>query len=337
MTPAELTAIVEAAWRAETVANFPPPTAGQGPRDRVYASGFRDCTRAMALDLLHPEDATDFGEDGMERMLRGRERERSVSIRLVRAGERSNPPFRVANQEDRFVITDLGREIISGRIDGRLFFEHDRSLRPVFEIKSGQAVANVRTLEDLDAGKWTRHYADQLLLYCYAQGEPLGMLVLDQPGGVRLITLALEDHIERVQHRLDQARRAVAVRFDGAPLPDYHPSPSVCGRCPHNGRSCAPPILGTGMQIIDDPELEAALEERDASAEAAAAHAKADRRVKERLRGIPRAMCGAFVSEGHWQRRSVLELPEEIRRKYTTQRDEGAFVLEITRIEPREE
>jgi hypothetical protein len=132
-----------------------------------------------------------------------------------------------------------GELLIVGKMDGRLKFADGAT--PIFEVKSGDAVRHVDSLDDLDRSPWTAHHVDQLLAYLLADEEEWGLLILDKPEGPTFLRVNLFDHLERAESFLRDARTAIDARFDRAPLPAYTQDASECRRCPHLGKSCAPP------------------------------------------------------------------------------------------------
>lgn len=306
---------------------------GRTPRDYVWASGSRDCWRQMALDLMHPEDGPEWTPDQLERFQRGNEREHSVIARLHQIGPRCSPPFQVIGGQERFEIRDRdGTLLIVGKIDGRMEFqaEHLRTVAgkrfaPIFEVKSGQSYAYIETVEDLDNSPWTRRAADQLLAYAYAKSEPDVLLVVDRPRMPLFLTLHLEDHLAKVERFLQGARAAVDARR-GGPLPPFTENTAVCRRCDHFGKTCAPPVdYGTGLQVVTDERLIQAAETIAKHGEVAKDVARAEKELKEALRGVPQAICGPLLITGKPQAKTTLELPDELREKYTKKDPEGSW------------
>jgi hypothetical protein len=298
---------------------------GRTPRDYMWASGSRDCVRQMALDLMHPEDAPEWTPDQLERFQRGVEREHSVIARLHQIGPRCSPPFAVIGGQERFEIRDRDNTLlIVGKIDGRIQF--DRKLAPIFEVKSGQSYANVETVEDLDASPWTRRGADQLLAYAFAKSEPEVLLVVDRPKLPLFLTLRLEDHLAKVERFLQGARAAVDARHGSGPLPPFTGNTAICRRCDHFGRTCAPPVnFGEGLQVVTDERLIQAAEVVAKNRDTAKECERAEKELKDGLRGIPQALVGPLLVTGKPQAKTTLELPEELRLKYTKKDPEGGW------------
>lgn len=350
MTPTEAaqagTEALAAAWTAFTRAHFTPPEDAE-PREHCWASGFKDCTRRLALDLAHPEIGRDFPDPAMEAMLRGREREASVDARLRQLAARSAPRFEVVEGQARFQIRGRsaagggadGRVIVTGKIDGRLAWRDGplAGSRPIFECKSGRAIERCETLADLDRGAWTRSYADQLLLYLFARGEPWGLLILDRPQGPVFLPLALEEHLERVERRLQQAETAVACRLDGAPLPPYHQDPSECRRCPHLGKTCSPPLAGgQGLKALSDPSLIECAAIVAGNREAVKEYEAAKKRLGAAVRGNPQVLAGEYLVTGKWGRSSRYEFPPEVEARrseeanaYRVEDPQGKWFMEV--------
>lgn len=289
---------IEEAWSRYTASKFDQSGADDHtpPRGHVWASGIRRCGRRMALDLLYPGDAWgELDQGGMRRMLRGRHIEEHYYLpTLFHVGAWSDPPFTVIHGQKSFAIRDLGKKIMTGRIDGRLEIHGQR---PVFEIKSGAAVQNIRCFEDFAKSRWTESMPDQLLSYLYEFSEPWGFFILDTPAGPRFIYVPLEENLERVQGVLSRSRAAVEA-VEGGELPPHIEDSHACGGCPHLGRNCAPPLFDGGLKVLDDPLLERALHARDSHAEGHRLWSAADKAIKKRLRGVDQVMCGPFYITG---------------------------------------
>lgn len=321
-------AALEEAWRQHLVSTS---SQTRMARTYVYASGRRSCVRRMALDMMHPEDDSTPAPDALERMQIGREREASIVARLMQIGPRCAPPFEVVEGQRPFQIRDRdGVDLIHGKIDGRLQF--DKTTRPVFEVKWGESFRHVETLEDLDRSPWTRHALDQLLSYLLAESEPWGFFILGRPGVPLFLRVELEEHLDRAERFLVDARRAVDAATGGA-LPEYTTSPAECRRCPHLGKACAPPLdFGEGVKVIDDPELIELAERREATAEAAQEYAKADKRLKESLRGVESGLLGPFGISGKWRPGTKYDVPKDVKEQFKRVEEHGSFIVEIERV-----
>jgi hypothetical protein len=330
LTPDPIAALM-AAWEGELRAKD--QIGEPGPRDRVYASGRRSCLRAMALDLLHPGDRGLLTADALERMRRGTEREAAIVARLMQVGPRCATPFEVIEGQKRFEIRDRdGTLLIAGKVDGRLKFATKD--RPVFEVKSGETFQRATCLEDLDYSPWTRHALDQLLSYLLSQGEPWGFFIIDRPAVPLFLRVNLEEHLTRAEAFLRDARTAIDARFGRVGMPAFTQDRAECRRCDHFRKSCTPPAdYGPGVQVITDERLITLAEIRDRNRAAAKEYEHADKELKGALRGVEEGLLGDFLIRGRWQKKTKVELPEDVKQKYSTVDPKGSFVLNIDRLE----
>lgn len=311
--------IVSGAWVRHLGEGFGAPPKPGELRSNVWASGMKDCGRALALDLIHPEDREPFDADSMERMQRGRERDRAVSVRLSESGAFASHRFDLERRQERFEIHDrreggeLGPIIVTGKVDGVVSwdrpveFEHSGNIHVVkivpLEIKSGQAAMRCQTIEDVLTGVWTKHFLDQTLMYIYAANQkgaevPLGLLALEQSGVPLLLEVWLEDHLERVEEILTMARAAWNVRHKDADLPPETKDPTVCWRCDHFRKSCAPTTdYGPGVRLVDDPEMIEMLDRRGEIKPMSAEYTKLHGIIKKRFANLD---VDQPVAAGDW-------------------------------------
>jgi hypothetical protein len=286
----------------------------------------------MALDLLHPEDRGTIQADALERMRRGTEREAAIVARLMQIGPRCTPPFEVIENQKRFEIKDRdGTVLISGKYDGRLKFS--TKVKPPFEVKSGETFKRATCLEDLDHSPWTRHALDQLLAYLLSEGEPWGFFIIDRPGVPLFLRVNLEDHLQRAEGFLRDARTAIEAKNGRVGMPAFTQDRSECRRCDHFKKSCAPPSdYGAGVQVITDPHLIGLAEIREKNRAAGKEYDHADKELKGALRGVEDGIVGDFLVRGRWQKKTRVELPDDIKAKYSTVDPKGSFVINIDRL-----
>lgn len=302
------------------------------PLDYVYASQRRSCVRRMCLDLTHPGDRELPSTDALERMRKGQEREAMILSRLQRLGPMCKVPFEVVGGQTRYEIKDRdGRILAVGKNDGRLKFRDGTS--PIFEVKAGVSVQRVETVEDFDNSPWTKHMPDQLLSYLLGEGEPLGFFILDRPGLPHLLPIKLEDHMDRAESFLRDARVAVDHRFDGTPLPEYTQDVSECRICDHFGKSCTPDLsFGEGVQIITDQVLIDAAKVFVETHEAALVNARVKKKLAGALRGCEYAVLGNVEATGKWTASTKYDVPVEIKNQYKVRNPQGKFGLKYAAI-----
>jgi|SRR5689334_6085122 len=306
----------------------------------VYASKRRKCVRAMALDMLHPEDDPFDKPIQFERMKQGQEAEAAVIARLMKAGPFCRPPFSIAEQQHRFEVKDRDQVVlITGKMDGRVTFENGQ--RPPFEVKSGKTYEGRETVEDLDRDIWARASVDQLLAYLYADdpkhykgGDPWGFILCRRQSKMpALIRINLFDHLDRVERFMADARKAVDARHGRAELPPFIQDPAECRRCPHFAKSCTPPLdFGPGTHVITDPELIIAAETRERNRFAHEQYEAADKVLKDSLRGIESGIVGDFSFSGKWSPMTLYNVPAEVKKQYAEKKEQGRFTLTIERI-----
>ena len=268
-----------------------------GERTHTWASGYRPCLRAMALDLLHPEDA-EFDSQSYARMAFGDVYEVAARTRLEQAGLVSDPRFTIEAQQERFKIKGsqgsgaaAGQVVLTGKIDGKLRFDGHGGAVP-FEIKAGESVKRVRSVEDLLASTWASRYLYQLLAYLYGNGAPVGIFVFHSGGLPTLIPVALEDHLDRMESFLASAEAAYRAK-KGAPLPVHTSNPEHCLRCDHRDKSCAPPWFATeGPFVSDSEELKTVVKDVERHADAAKQHKRAKDRLSTICRGKRLVLIG---------------------------------------------
>lgn len=303
----------------------------------VYSSKIRACARASALDMLHPEDDPFDQPIMIERMQQGTESETAIIARLHRIGVFCKPAFKVTEQQIRMEIKDRdGTLLIVGKIDGRMTFED--GAKPLFEVKAGKSYDGCESVEDLDRGIWSRSAIDQMLTYLYAdnrQKDPRwGLIVIRNFSAFpTFIRVNLDEHLERLEAVLGRARAAVDARHNRGPLPAFTENVGECRRCPHLGKSCTPPMdFGEGIRVITDPELIAAAEARDRNRYARDEYERADKKLKDGLRGVTSALVGNYQARGEWQERTKYDIPAAVKEQYARQDPHGAFKLELEKL-----
>jgi len=301
----------------------------------IYASAWRTCDRRMALELTTPEQLPPASTELLAKFRRGDDRERDLLADLTKIGRDAEPSFKVIGQQERFVLRDRkGRPAIVGKVDARLEIAGQR---PPLEVKawSPLLVDRIDRFSDLFEQPWTMGGAHQLLAYLFGAAEPYGFLLLDRSGLPKIVPVELGDpaNLDRMEAFLTKAER-VLDSVDAGVLPPYlADEPDECLRCPWFGHVCNPPIDSPDQAaILADPELEAALERREALKAAGTEYRELDDDVKKRLRGVVNGVAGKFAIKGRWGKQSRLELPPLLKAQYTKTDPKGRFTLEITKL-----
>jgi len=326
---ADYAASINDAWRAFLERG----ARATSPHGSIYASAFRVCDRRMAFELTQPDTLPAFPADTLAKFRRGEDRERDLLADLTRIGRDADPPFKVTAQQERFVLRDRkSRPAIVGKVDARL--DLGGGVRAPLEIKawSPLIVDRIQTFADLFANPWTQSGAHQLLSYLFGAGEPFGFLLLDRSGLPKLLPVELEPNLDRVETFLTKAERVLDAVDAGTLPPFLADDPTECRRCPWYGAVCNPPLEYAGAAVLTDPDLEAALERRDAIKAIGKEYADLDADVKARLRGVTAAVVGKFAIAGRWGNQSRVDLPPDLKRQYTTTDPHGRFTLDIQKI-----
>jgi len=335
---AEIAERIQQTWRADLEASRRTPT----PHPYVYASSCRECERRMVYEMTTPDQQTPVDADVLAKMRRGEDRERDNLADLARIARNADPPFRVTNQQERFELRGRGgRIVIVGRVDARL--ELGRVRAPI-ELKAWSPflTERIKTFDDVFTNRWTTSGGYQMLAYLYGASESFGFLLLDGIGVPRLLPVELDPHLDKVETFLSRAEHALE-HVDAGTLPDYlNGDPDECTRCPFYGGTCNPPLSGVGdLQVLNDPELEAALDRREELRKPGKAYAELDQEIKQRLRGVTHAIVGPYEIRGYWGKQSRLDLPldvvarnlqltiPQLRDRYTRTDPHGRFTLHI--------
>lgn len=328
LTPTEIAASIGASWATYLTRGQRP----MAPHPHVYASAWRVCDRRMVYEMAQADKLPPWPPELLAKFRRGDDRERDLLADLTRIGRDAEPAFKLIGQQERFELRDhKSRVAIVGKVDARL--EVDGRRAPL-EVKawSPQLVDRIDTFADLFESPWTRSGAHQLLAYLYGAGEPYGFMLLDRSGIPRLLPVELEPNLDRVEEFLTKAELALD-HLQAGTLPDFLADDAAeCRRCPWYGHTCNPPLTAIGATLLNDPDLEAALERREQLKPAADEFEDLDKDIKGRLRGVESGIAGKFQILGQWGKQSRVELPANLKKQYTVTNPKGRFTLHITRL-----
>lgn len=329
VTPDVLAKGITEAWAAHLARGARP----QSAHPYVYASSWRACERRMVLEMTQPEALPPWKPEVLAKFRRGDDRERDLLADLTRVGRDAEPAFSVVGQQERFELRDhKSRVAIVGKVDAQLKIA---GATAPLEVKawSPMMVDRIETFADLFDSPWTRPGAYQLLTYLYGAGVPFGFLLLDRSGIPALIPVELDPNLDRLEDFLARAERALDHRA-AATLPDFYDDAAECQRCPFYGAVCNPPLASVGAAVLNDPDLELALERRQALQAAGKEYERLDKDIKTQLRGVTQGVAGPFIIAGKWGKQSRIELPADLKTQYTVTDPKGRFTLEITKVDP---
>jgi hypothetical protein len=286
----------------------------------------------MCYELTDPDKQPELEAQVLAKFRRGDDRERDLLADLSRIGRDADPPFDVIGQQERFELKDRkGRVAIAGKVDARL--RVSREITPPIEVKawSPTLVDRIETFDDLFENPWTRSGGYQLLSYLFGANEPFGFLLLDRSGIPMLLPVELTAHLDRMEEFLSKAERVIDHVRAGT-LPDFLDDAVECKRCPFYGGHCNPPLSAAVARVITDPAVEADLERWHALKDVGKEWSSLDYRLKQQFRGIESAIAGPFSITGRWGKNTRVDLPADLKKRYTVTDPKGKFFLEIEKL-----
>lgn len=219
----------------------------------------------------------------------GNEQERKLLIKLMTLG------YQLIENQKRFEIKDRkDRVILTGKIEGKIKYQDKHY---PFEIKSmnPNIYDGINTLEDMQKYSHTAKYPKQLMAYMFSENVDEGFFLLtDCLGHFKIIPVKLDyDMMEKEMQNCTFVMECV----DKLGPPPHHKDTAICRKCWAAKTCCFPSLdFGEGVTILDDPDLEQALKDRDVLQQSASNYDKLDKKVKERLKIIPHAVIGNFES-----------------------------------------
>jgi hypothetical protein len=211
---------------------------------------------------------------------------------------------------------------LTGRIDGKLPVD---SSRIPLEIKSSSpnVFAAIRELAPIDMLKskfsWIRKYPAQMLLYMLMEGAEYGLMVFknkttgEKAQKVFRLEGELLEYAESILKKLEAVNAHVAEGTcpDAALIVD-------CKGCAFCKTACFPGAdYGPGIDIMQDPDLEAKLDRRGELEPAAKEFDALDKEVKDVVKGQS-AVVGNWLIESKECTRKNYEIPLDLKKQYET-------------------
>jgi CRISPR/Cas system-associated exonuclease Cas4 (RecB family) len=222
--------------------------------------------------------------------------------------------FDLGNHLEKYVlreIEDMGHEVVesqrdlqdarfslTGHIDCRVVIDGKRYPTEIKGLNPYTA-DTIRTALDIRDNRsiWVRKYYAQLQIYLLMGGDEAGMFALLNKcsGQIAFIDCALEyDYAEALLKKAERIQTAVASKTAPPRVEDTR----ECERCAF-AHVCNPDIqFGDAPEVIEDPEIEAALRRRAELEVAAREFLQVDDEVKKKLANRAHALCGDFVITG---------------------------------------
>lgn len=209
---------------------------------------------------------------------------------------------------------------LTGRIDGKLSV--DGSKIPL-EIKSSSpnVFAAIRDLAPIDMLKskfsWIRKYPAQILLYMLMEGAEYGLMVFKNKttGEKAQKVFRLEGELLEYAESILKKLEAVNAHVDEGTCPDAALIDD-CKGCGFCKTGCFPGAdYGPGIDIMQDPDLEAKLDRRGELEAAAKEFEGLDKEIKEVVKGKS-AVIGNWLIESKECTRKNYDIPAELKKQY---------------------
>lgn len=210
---------------------------------------------------------------------------------------------------------------LTGRIDGKLPVD---SSRIPLEIKSSSpnVFAAIHELAPIDMLKskfsWIRKYPAQMLLYMLMEGAEYGLMIFKNKttGEKAQKIFRLEGELLEYAESILKKLEAVNAHIDEGTCPDAALIDD-CKGCAFCKTACFPGAdYGPGIDIMQDPDLEAKLDRRGELEPAAKEFDVLDKEIKEGFKGRPGAVVGSWIIESSKHERRGVDLPSEIKKQY---------------------
>jgi hypothetical protein len=300
------------------------------PRNRASEAG-HPCERFLVLARTKNE-LRSLHDIGLQRIFdEGNLHEESMLREMDSAG------FRIVEQQRPY---EMHKVELAGRIDGKLTVRGHLDLQDFlipFEIKSCSphifpAIKDMAT-RDMIKSKypWIRKYPAQILLYMLMEGSEFGIMVFKNKGtgekSYKIFQLdgAMLEYTESVLKKLESVNAHIKAGTEppAAFIDD-------CKGCPFCKTACFPgQDYGPGIDILQDPDLEAKLSRRAELESASKEFESLDKEIKEGFRGRT-AVIGDWMIESKGYEMTSYEIPKEIKVQYAVKKE--AFKTKIERL-----
>lgn len=288
-------------------------------REIMWFGDVHSCDRHNYYAMAHGDERARWNEPVQAKMDAGKARELENKRILSELGYEPE----LANETVE--IKRKGRVLARGKTDLSVRRKGQPHGAPVYpmEMKCMQPFMweQIKTWRDLLRNVWTEKYLRQLMLYMFGKNIDQGLFLLDDfQGHWKLIAVPLDyDFIEDVLKKIEFA---IDARDRGLPPERIPYDQQLCGFCAF-GNICIPDIRrDPRLKVVDNKQLADALEVREANYEAWQKVERANALLKKFFEGVKEGAytIGNFVVQRTVGRRKSLELPEDIKTKYTIEK-----------------
>lgn len=260
------------------------------PRRNPILSDIGDCDRQIVYGVTNWQDKPPPDSRLAARFEVGDIWEREMVKQLLDMG------FDFQGGQQAVQIMGRGGVLLAtGKVDGFIRWE-GKKIPVEFKSMHPNVFNAVRSVEDFQKKPWLRKYIRQLMMYLYGNNIEYGIFgCTDCLGGKKWFALYLDlGECEALLQRLEGVQKHLAAKT----LPDriMYDEP-VCGSCAFN-TICLNDVIRDQAAILSDPDLITMLEEREKLAEPRKRYEDVDEEIKERFKGLPRALVGDWVIIG---------------------------------------
>jgi hypothetical protein len=302
-------------------------------REHIWASGYDDCARAMALSMQHHFE---FDADTLVRMALGKERERSLNLRLIRSEEFSDLKYEVVSGQKRIELKgEDGQKLITGRCEGEFEFTRDGNRMQVpYEIKDWYppVVDRLNSFADLVTfSKWTRKGAYQFAAYLWGAEREIGVFLLNRKGMPKALWTTYEECLPLADEFLEKAQHAQdAIILET--LPPFPTDLRLCDNCWHRDKHCFPPtIVKPGNVEFDEEWLWAISRYADLERDKREAN-RLWSRIRDKYRGRELTYAGKYALVGKYGKPGTAvdydAIPAAVKAKLDDLQNQVGLILE---------
>lgn len=179
---------------------------------------------------------------------------------------------------------------------------------------------------------WIRKYPAQILLYMVMRGSEFGLMLFKNKGSGEKCYKIFRLNDAMLEYVTETLRKLHAVNAHVAA--GTCPDPALideCMSCAFAKTACFPGAdYGPGIDIMQDPELEAKLDRRGELEPVAKEYEALDKELKDGFKGKPGAVVGNWMIKSSRHERKGVDLPPELKKQY--EKVTEYYVTKIERI-----
>jgi len=263
------------------------------------------CIRYHVLNRRRWQEKALFDVAVLRRFEEGKLHEKAVLSVLATSG------VHILEQQRPFSWDEYD---ITGSIDGKLNVDETLALRArlpkiaglvlPLEIKSASetSFARINTLRDMleAASLYVQKYPTQMTLYLLMDGKELGLFAFKDKssGALKFIPMELDyEYGEGILKRVEKVNSHLKDKTPDNQVERVDYSEMTCSSCAFV-HLCVPDVKREAIKFEDDPELIAKLNQWAELADDAKLYNLIDKALKERLKGIDKALIGDWYITG---------------------------------------